>query len=191
MKIYFTASLRGKNNKELNYIKIFNFIKSLGHQQLDDLVISGDFDNFYNGSHEDQANLYKRALENIKNADLVVLDVSIPSLSMGFLLLKALEASKPVIALYRRGYEPYFALGIEDERLQVIDYTEENLEIELKSAIDLAQEKADVRFNFFISPSIGAYLDWISKIKKIPRSVYLRAIIEKEMNNNEEFKNSN
>lgn len=188
MKVYFTASLRGKSNKDLSYSKIFNVIKNAGHQHIDELAISGDTQSFYTGSHEDQMSLYKATLDKIKTADLVVLEVSVPSLSMGFLLLKALEASKPVIALYKVGYSPYFALGIDDERLQVIDYTDDSLESELKSAIEAAQEKADVRFNFFISPRIGAYLDWISKVKKIPRSVYLRALIEKEMENNQEYK---
>lgn len=190
MKVYFTASLRGKNNKDLDYSRIFKIIKDLGHQHVDELILSADAGKFYQGGHQDQAELYRNALENIKNSDLIVLEVSVPSLSMGFLLVKALEASKPVIALYKNDYAPYFALGIDDDRLQVIDYTEENLEIELKSAIEIAQEKTDVRFNFFISPAIGRYLDWISKIKKIPRSVYLRALIEKEMNNNEEYKKS-
>ena len=190
MKVYFTASLRGKANKDLRYEKIYSTIEDLGNTHIDSLVIEGDQNNFYSGSHDDQVNLYKRALENIKTADLVVLEVSVPSLSMGFLLLKALEASKPVIAMYKQGYSPYFALGIDDERLQVIDYTDENLEVEIKSALEIAQESADVRFNFFISPAIGRYLDWVSKIKKIPRSVYLRALIEKEMSDNQEYKNT-
>ncbi len=190
MKVYFTASLRGKKNKNLDYSRVFKIIEDLGHQHVDDLVISGNTSKFYEGTHEDQANLYKKALDNIKNCDLVVLEVSVPSLSMGFLLLKALEASKPVIALYKSGYSPYFALGIDDERLQVVDYTDGNLEEELKSSIEIAQEKADVRFNFFISPRIGNYLDWISKVKKIPRSVYLRALIDKEIDLNEEYKKS-
>lgn len=190
MKVYFTASLRGKKDKNFDYTKIYKIIENLGHQHVDDLIVSGNSHNFYEGTNEDKANLYKKALDSIKNCDVVVLDVSVPSLSMGFLLLKSLEASKPVIALYKQGYSPYFALGIDDERLQVIDYTDENLEIELNSSLEIAQEKADVRFNFFISPRIGTYLDWISKVKKIPRSVYLRALIEKEIDLNEEYKKS-
>ncbi|PIY78961.1 MAG: hypothetical protein COY81_05265 [Candidatus Pacebacteria bacterium CG_4_10_14_0_8_um_filter_43_12] len=188
MKVYFTASLRGKKNNDLDYTKIYSAIENLGHQNIDDLVISGNTQQFYTGSHNDQLSLYKKALDNVKTADLIILEVSIPSLSMGFLLLKALEASKPVIALYKVGYSPFFALGIDDERLQVVDYTEESIEEELKSAIEVAQEKADVRFNFFISPAIGRYLDWVSRVKKIPRSVYLRALIEKEIENNEEYR---
>jgi hypothetical protein len=58
----------------------------------------------------------------------------------------------------------------------------------LEKAIEYAINQQEVRF---ISPNIGRYLDWISKVKKIPRSVYLRALIERDMKENTEFEDSN
>ena len=58
------------------------------------------------------------------------------------------------------------------------------------SALDYVSSAQDVRFNFFISPTIGLYLDWISKNKRIPRAVYLRKLIEEEMRENKEYKES-
>ena len=190
MKVYFTASLRGKQNSDLDYEKIFSLIESLGHKNLDDIVLRKSESRFYQGSHEEQVRLYKQALNNINTADVVILDVSIPSLSMGYVLQKALENSKPVIALYKKGYVPFFALGIDNEKLQVIDYTDNSLEKDLKEALQTAQDSADVRFNFFISPEIGKYLDWISRVKKLPRSVYLRALIEEDLERNKEYSRS-
>jgi hypothetical protein len=48
-------------------------------------------------------------------------------------------------------------------------------------------ENIDTRFNFFISPKIGNFLDWIAKKKKLPRAVYLRKLIEDDMDKNKEY----
>lgn len=190
MKIYFTSSIRGTQNKDLNFKKIYDVLEVLGYDHLDNTVINYDINKFYKGDHVSQTELYKKTHENINRADVVILEVSMPSLSMGYVLHKSLDALKPVILLYKDGFDPYFAMGIQHDKLQVIKYDDSNLEHELKAALQIAQDKSDVRFNFFISPSIGKYLDWISKVKKIPRSVYLRALIERDMNSSREYSES-
>jgi len=187
MKIYFTSSARGIKELKKKYGRIFESIENLGHKNLDNLILTIDKDVFYDGTHKDQSELYEQTIKFIKRSDIVILEVSVPSLSMGYVLHKALEMNKPVIALYQPGNPPFFAQGIENEKLQVIEYSDADVEGTLKDAIDYAQGKADVRFNFFISPSIGTYLDWISKVKKIPRSVYLRGLIEKDLSDNDEY----
>jgi len=190
MKVYFTSSIRGNTHKELNFKLIHGTLAKLGYEHLDDLVLNFDIQKFYQGNELTQSDLFRRTLENINKADVVVLEVSMPSLSMGYILQKSLDASKPVILLYKDGFDPFFAMGINHEKLQVIKYDDENLLHELKDALRIAQENSDVRFNFFISPAIGKYLDWISKAKKIPRSVYLRSLIEKDMASSPDFERS-
>lgn len=57
----------------------------------------------------------------------------------------------------------------------------------LKEAMSKAENKVDVRFNFFVTPRILLYLDWLAKNKKLPRSVYLRNLIESDMEKNKEY----
>lgn len=177
MKVYFTASARGKREFEDNYREIYTAIERLGHKNVDDLVIKIDADDLYSGTHDDQVKLYKQAIAHIQESDVVVLEISLHSLSMGYVLHKALDIGKPVVVLYARDHEPYFVHGIENEKLQVIEYSPDSIEETLKSSFDYAEDQMDTRFNFFISPSIGAYLDWVSRKKKIPRAVYLRKLI--------------
>jgi hypothetical protein len=188
MKVYFTASARGTKEFGKQYQEIYKNIEALGNQNLDDLICRVDENKFYEGTHSDRVDLYKQAMVHIKNSDVIVLEVSIHSLSMGFVLHKALDMGKPVIALYYDNNLPYFAAGIDNDKLQLLSYNENNLNKTLEDALEYAQELIDVRFNFFISPAIGRYLDWISKVKKIPRSVYLRALIENEMRENKEYR---
>lgn len=188
MKVYFTSSARATKTLKSNYQQIDSIISELGHVHLDNYKDTNDAKKVYLGSHEENLRLYKRAMECMRIADVIVLEVSTHSLTMGYLLQQGINLGKPVVALYITGNKPAFAAGIDNEKLQLIEYTEENLKDELIIALQNAQESSDVRFNFFISPAIGRYLDWISKVKKIPRSVYLRALIEKEISLNTEYK---
>ena len=73
------------------------------------------------------------------------------------------------------------------EALYFVEYTDTNLEKVLEEYIEYAKEHSDTRFNFFISPQIGTFLDWISRKKKLPRAVYLRRLIEEDMKLNKEY----
>ena len=109
MKVYFTASARGVSNHLDKYKLIFSAIEKNGNQNLDKLILEIDGRTLYNGEYEDQVNLYERTTDLIKKADVVILEVSVPSLSMGFVVHKALEMSKSVILLYQSGFKPFFS----------------------------------------------------------------------------------
>jgi hypothetical protein len=143
-------------------------------------------------SHSDEREKwYKQVLSNIKSSDITVVEISHPSsANVGHILTTALDLGKPVIALYKDGYEPLFLRGRVDDKLTLLSYTDSDIKSVVSSALEYVLSVQDVRFNFFISPEIGLYLDWVSKSKRIPRAVYLRKLIEEEMNKNIEYKES-
>lgn len=188
MKVFFTCSARANTELKENYKRIFSTIVSKGNTHVDNYSDTIDPQKVYVGSHEENLKLYKRAMDCIRLADVIVLEVSTHSLSMGYLLQQGLSQGKPVIALYLDKNLPVFAAGIDNEKLQLIEYNSSNLEEELSLALDNAQMNTDVRFNFFISPEISRFLDWISQVKKIPRSVYLRSLIQKDLDSNTQFR---
>ena len=57
----------------------------------------------------------------------------------------------------------------------------------LKYAVEEAKNQLDVRFNFFVTPEILSYLDWITQRRRIPRAVYLRKMIEDDMKKNRDY----
>jgi predicted DNA binding CopG/RHH family protein len=71
--------------------------------------------------------------------------------------------------------------GIEDEKLIIRSYTEKNLKKILKEAIDLARQRSDKRFNFFISQKLLNYLESISKKEGINKSTFIRNLILEHM----------
>jgi len=192
MKVYFTSSARGKEKYGKHYSSIYSTIEKLGHKNIDDLIFRINEKSFYRGDHKERVKVHKHTIANLRKCDILVLEATVHSLSMGYLLRHALELEKPVIVLYLpgNGSDPFFATGIENDKLQVLEYSESNLEKILKLAFEYAKGQIDSRFNFFISSKIGNYLNWIARKKKTPRAVYLRRLIEREMKENKEYSES-
>jgi len=116
------------------------------------------------------------------------MEISGHSVSMGFILSKAMEENKPVIAMYTSDMDPVFVKGIVNSKLIMAEYDKNNLEQVISDSINKAKCLVDMRFNFFVSPKILNYLDWIAQKRMIPKSVFLRNLIEREMKKDREFK---
>jgi len=175
MKIYFTASVAGKKKLKKEYQAIVEALEKLGFQ-VKELVLSGE-----------KETSFSKISRLIKKADLVVAEVSFPSVSVGQEISLALESNKPVLALFKEGIKTTLLEINSDERLQLISYNLKKIKKVLKEAIADISRKIDMRFNFFIPPEIINYLNWIAKKRRIPRSVYLRSLIEKDMKNDLQF----
>lgn len=188
MKIYFTASLRGKEEYGHNYELIVRDLVSLGNKMVSDHVMKNNFESVAAQDKDQAVGSYAKLINWIKKADVFVAEVSTQSLSVGHEITEAMNMSKPVILLYTGDRRPSMLFGSGYEKLQLIKYERDNVRRLLGSAIEEAKKHADVRFNFFVSPKILAYLDWVAKNKMIPRSVFLRDLIEKEMRKEKAFK---
>lgn len=188
MKIYFTAAILQKNELGKNYKEIVDTLNKLGHTVIEDTTTT-PLETAINKSDEQRVEYYKKVLSWIANCDLVVVESSFPStLHIGHEISLALEKGKPIAALYLKGKEPSFFLGFSTEKLMWLEYDHSSLEDVLKYALETAQEKMDVRFNFFVSPEIQQYLDWVAKYKRTPRAVYLRELLERDMKENKDWK---
>jgi len=131
---------------------------------------------------------YEESMKCINKADLMVMEVSGHSMSMGYLISKALEMNKPVIALYTVDHKPVFIKGIVNPKLILVEYTKDSLEKVMDEAFKKAKGLIDMRFNFFVSPKILTYLDWVAQRRMVPKSVFLRNLIEREMKKEKEFR---
>lgn len=184
MKVFFNASLTGKAEYLSNYEQIRKAIESTDMQLLAAPVFHNEKDKVIKEGKQEVINYYKKLQNWIRQADICVFEVSYPSTSIGHEIAMALHASKPVVAFHVQDAPPNIILeSITDDRLQVIDYEVSQLSRLVTDALAYATEQMDTRFNFFISPQIGNYLDWISKYKKLPRAVFLRQLIEEDMKN--------
>ncbi|MDD4106586.1 MAG: hypothetical protein PHX84_01390 [Candidatus Shapirobacteria bacterium] len=161
------------------------------HKMVSDKVlkwIKTGIKDFSKESIETKKENYLHIIKCIKKADIVVMEISGHSVSMGFILSKAMEENKPVIAMYTSDMDPVFVKGIVNSKLILAEYKKENLEQVILASINKAKCLVDMRFNFFVSPKILNYLDWVAQKRMIPKSVFLRHLIEREMKKDREFK---
>ncbi|HEX7017372.1 MAG TPA: nucleoside 2-deoxyribosyltransferase [Patescibacteria group bacterium] len=186
MKTYFVASISGRKKYLTQYQQIVRVLNKLGHEVTED-TLRPSHDEVYNLTDDQKVDFYKQVLKWIANCDLMIAEVSHPSLGVGHEISLALERGKPVIILYTDGNTPHFLEGLDSEKIIIEKYDSESLEKILVDAIDFAKDQSDTRFNFFISPRHVSYLDWIAKTRRLPRSVYLRDLIKADMEENQEY----
>lgn len=189
MKVYFTASILSKNEFGGAYQKIVNCLEDLGHKVAANHILRRSFEEVQSQIEGDQQRYYRTMLARINDCDLMVAEVSFPStVHIGHELTLGLEKGKPVLALHQKGKRPVLFWGIDSEKFYLAEYDATNLKEVLEDSIEYLSEQQDVRFNFFISPKIQLYLDWVAKYKRTPRAVYLRELLEKDMKENKAWK---
>lgn len=181
MKIFFTASQRGKAQFGKNYSRFQDAIRNNGYNLLDDDILTKNADELYEalekGDHKKQVEFYNKKIDSIKKADMCIFEASVHSLSIGFVIQKALELNKPTIVFYIHGNRPIFFSGVDNEKLILQEYNEENLENKVKLAFEEALHLREKRFNFFISPQLLTYLESAAKKEGITKSTFIRNLI--------------
>ncbi len=188
MKIYFSASRYYRDDYESVYSKVIRALEKTGCQVLDNSLIRTSSGSF-KMTDKERVEVYKAMVRLMDKADLCVFEASYPStIHIGHEITMALEKAKPVIVLHTKSHEPILFKGMRNNKMFWVEYDLTNLEDRLAETIEEAKSKIDVRFNFFVPPKILAYLDWVAQKKKVPRSVFLRGLIEKQMKKDKEFR---
>jgi hypothetical protein len=190
MKVYFLGSIKGKNKYLRYYELIVNELRKQGHTVVEN-TLNPEEDYVYSLDQDEKVAYYKKITGWINSADVIVAEVSYQSLSLGHEVTLAVEREKPVILLYTGGNEPHLLQGMTSDKMIISQYDESDVAVVLRQLLGDARDQMDVRFNFFVSPQIVSYLDWISQKRRMPRAVFLRRIIEEEMEANQDYAKEN
>jgi hypothetical protein len=181
MKVYFSASRVFKGELHENYSQILVALKKSGCKIFENTV-DHKSKSTLDMTDEEKIDNYKQIIAWIDKSDLCVMEASFPStLHIGHEITISIEKNKPTIVLYEKGKAPAQFMGLKNDRLIWVEYELGKVGVALDKAIEETRSLMDVRFNFFVSPKILNYLDWVAQKRMIPRSVFLRGLIEKEM----------
>jgi hypothetical protein len=187
MKVFYTATYSGKNVFGKYYQTIYDQIEALGYVHVDNEVITLNYEDYVQKMSEGRdaqiANFNKK-MDGIQNADICVVESSAHSLGNGFIVQRSLDMGKPTIVLYYKNNKPFFLSGIEDEKYIIRSYDDNNCKKVIRDALQLAREKRDKRFNFFLSPKLLNYIEEASKARSITKSKLLRDMIVNDMREN-------
>lgn len=129
MKIYFAGSIRAGRDDVPVYEAIINHLKRAGDvltEHVGDYALS-----MYGQSHLSDEDICQRDLDWLASSDLVVAEVTTPSLGVGYELGAAVAKNIPVIALYRGDRERLSAMIAGSPGIETRPYAEvpEALEI--------------------------------------------------------------
>ncbi len=136
MKIYFGGSIRGGRDDKDLYLEIIKLLEKygsvltehIGDKTLSALGESGPSDKF----------IYERDMDWLEESDVVVAEVTTPSLGVGYEIGK-IELKKPVLCIYREQ---------ENKRLSAMISGNENIKI--KKYKDITELK-EILEDFFMN----------------------------------------
>ena len=99
MKIYFAGSIRGGRDDADLYLEIIKYLKNFGEvltEHIGDNLITSYGENKMN----DKA-IHNRDMDWLISSDIIVAEVTNPSLGVGYEIGRAIEYNKKIICLYR------------------------------------------------------------------------------------------
>ncbi len=181
LKIYFTASIAAKQQYLDNYHRIVNHMKKRGQEIISNHILDNSEREIGLKTREERLAFHNKLEQWIFACDALVAETSFTSINVGYEISLALRVGKPVLVLFSEGQPPSLLAHHKDEKLLCEKYTQADLPTHLDDFLHYIQSKSDLRFTFFITPKIAAYLDEVAKKNKLPKSVYLRKLIEKDM----------
>lgn len=122
MKIYFSASISGGRKFEKTYQLIVDFLKKRGHAVLTEHIAYPSV--FEEEKHISPEEVFSRDLAWLSKSEIVIAEVSNPSLGVGYEIAKALEMKKPVLCVYQSGiFLTKMITGNKDPLLTVKEYS--------------------------------------------------------------------
>jgi hypothetical protein len=183
MKVFLLAPIQARPDFDDVFRFIVDTVKGLGHTIDADYLFKVTEEKLREWAETEIDNvhdMHKKNIKSIKQSNVVIAEVSHQRFSIGYFISLALEWGKPVIVLYKKGLHFSLLQTLESNDLLVAyEYDSlEDLGDNLKGLLEYSANRHDTRFNFFISPKQQLYLDWVSRQRRIPRSVFLRRLIE-------------
>lgn len=121
MKIYFAGSIRGGREDLDLYYSLIEYLKHFGevlseHVGESNLTSSGE-------EGEDDHMIHNRDMDWLMTSDLIIAEVSTPSIGVGYEIGRAIENQKPILCLYRQDAEKELSAMIGgSQELTVITY---------------------------------------------------------------------
>ncbi len=181
MNIYFTASIVGKKDYLANYKAIIDAFTAQGHAVQAEHILNITEPEIHMKTREERLKFHERLEQWIQACDFMVVESSFPSISVGYEISLALQYRKPVLLLYSIGDPPSLFAHHEDVKIVCEKYTLDTLQSIISDFLRFVQGEADTRFTFFISSKQAAYLAKQSKKLRMPKSVFLRSLIDADM----------
>lgn len=183
MKIGLLTSHRAQKKYQKEHWEVIHHLEKLGHEVVHSMSTSIDM--ISKLTYIERERLFFKHFQNLEQCDLIIAECSIQSTQVGFGLAYLREKGKSLIILSLKGsggdYEAPGDDYSEMDNLYVTQYTQNTLISVLDEAVSYMSEKIDKRFTMIFPAGLMAKLEEVSRKKKLPKAVYIRQILEKNL----------
>ncbi|MBL8014708.1 MAG: hypothetical protein JNK26_00790 [Candidatus Doudnabacteria bacterium] len=193
MKVWFGCTTAEWKNYRQYYFAIRNGLVDKGCVILHDWLDAAEKISQMKQPYERSKKIYQSVIDAISEADLVIIENTIPNFSTAHQITFALQRRKPTLVLRLHKDDTLFAdsyiesLGSPD--LVVKEYTLENLGQTLNEFIKVNEVgNTQGRYNVVLNKKHKYYLDWASTTHKKSRSEILRDSLDKTIQNDDKYK---
>lgn len=193
MKLYFTASSAEFKKYEKVYFSIRNYLVKEGHLLTRDwLPETKDRIDKKWPIVPDIKEVYKKCIQAIYDADIVIIEDTVSNFSTGHQITIALREQKPTLVLWHgkkhQHFNNMFINGIESEYLEVATYTDKNYKEIISQFISKHENyKEKNRFHLVLNKNERNYLDWAQFKNNQSRTQIIRNAIKNEMEKDENY----
>ena len=123
LKIYFAGSIRGGREFSDTYLKMIRMLQSFGRVFTEHV---GDPENI---NRDDKSlsdrEIHDRDMDWLRQSDLLIAEVSVPSLGVGYEIGRAIHLEKPVLCLFRKDMATRLSAMISGSKdLNCYEYTD-------------------------------------------------------------------
>jgi hypothetical protein len=189
MKVHFACSTSELEKYKDNYLKICNLIKEMGHTITRDWIEEAiQLVKEKKVNSLDREETYNKVVSSILASDVVVIEGTVASFSVGHQITLGLSKNKPTLFLISKQeakkntkVKNSFLAGINSPLLKVVEYDDSNLADTLNDFLNNNGGRPVVKFNIVLTKEIENYLDWVSFTNKVNKSEFIRNLILKHM----------
>ncbi|MCX7918662.1 MAG: nucleoside 2-deoxyribosyltransferase [bacterium] len=100
MNIYLSGAIAAGRQKVAVYQRIAGIVYSLGHKITSPQVFDPNVTDDGKGEPADPTQIFLRDMQQLAESELVIAEISIPSLGVGYEIATAIHQNKPVLCLY-------------------------------------------------------------------------------------------
>ena len=100
MNIYISGSISGGRQKIQTYVRMKQIIESLGHKITSPQTCDPSITDSGEEKGLDSKQIFERDIRQITESDVMIAEVTIPSLGVGYEIATMIHQNKPILCLY-------------------------------------------------------------------------------------------
>lgn len=184
MKVHFSAPLQDLDKHIGSYELIVDAIRNGGHELVRDWL-----QEYHSTKAKDQRftdeewrRINDETLESVQDADVVIIEATISSFSMGYIAAKALANKKPLLMLFDTHPQPYVLNSNNTlKRSEVYGSDEELQKIVTTFLKEVDVDANNLRFNMVLDREVYNYLNWESVNSGKTKAQIVREVLKERI----------